>query len=133
MDHEARGPRLVTMSLPIAETVEAGDVLVNDWARPGTFVRSREAGDRGVIGIVTGEPGERFLEQAPLALAGMVVLCKVDATEFPIEVNDLLMGSSLAGHAMRAGENPRLGSVIGKALEPFARGTGIIKVLVMSR
>ena len=124
---------VAAVRIQVAEPVEPGDVLVNDAARPGDFVRAREAGDRGVIGIVTGEPGARFLAEAPVALAGMVVPCRVDATEFPIGANDLLMASSLVGHAMRAGENPRQGTVIGKALEPLEAGTGVIKVLVMSR
>jgi hypothetical protein len=34
---------------------------------------------------------------------------------------------------MRAGESPRQGTVVAKALEPLAAGTGTIKVLVMSR
>ncbi len=54
-------------------------------------------------------------------------------TEIPIEANDLLMASSLAGHAMRTGENSKQGTVIGKALEPLREGTGVIRVLVMSR
>jgi hypothetical protein len=34
---------------------------------------------------------------------------------------------------MRAGENPKQGTVVGKALEPWEAGTGTIRVLVMSR
>ena len=128
-----RDPRSLTVTLPVADRVEAGDVIVNDWARPGSFVRAREAGDPGVVGIIAGEPGARYTDVAPVALAGTVVLCRVDATDIPIETNDLLMASSLAGHAMRAGANPAQGTVVGKALEPMAGGTGLIKVLVMSR
>jgi len=128
-----RSAHVGVFRLPVAEAVEQGDVLVNDGVRPGSFVRARESSDPGVIGIVTGEPGSRYLTEAPVALAGMMVLCKVDATQVPIEANDLLMASSLAGHAMHAGDNPRQGTVIGKALEPLSEGTGLIKVLVMSR
>jgi hypothetical protein len=52
----------------------------------------------------------------PIALMGKV-LCKVDATQAPINVGDLLTTSPTAGHAMKA-DNPEkaFGTVIGKAL-----------------
>jgi hypothetical protein len=62
-----------------------------------------------------------------------VLPCKVDASFGAIAPNDLLVASPTAGHAMRAGENPAQGTVVGKALEPMEAGTGIIRVLVMSR
>jgi hypothetical protein len=49
-----------------------------------------------------------------------------------IAPGDLLVASSIAGHAMRAGANPPQGTVIGKAWQGLdvAQGTGVIKVLV---
>jgi hypothetical protein len=97
----------------VGERVESGDVLSNDPAAPGTIVRSSGPSDPGVIGIVGGEPGSFWPDAAPVALAGTVVRCKADATSAPIRANDLLVSSSLRGFAMRAGENPRQGTVIG--------------------
>ncbi len=54
---------------------------------------------------------------------------KVDASYATIEVGDLLTTSSNPGYAMKA-INPKVGSIIGKALEPLSGGTGIIKVFV---
>jgi hypothetical protein len=71
------------------------------------------------------------LTRAPVVVSG-VALCKVDADYGSIEVGDLLTTSLTPGHAMRADE-PRPGTILGKALEPLDYGTGLIKVLVMLR
>jgi hypothetical protein len=60
---------------------------------------------------------------------GAYARCKVDATTAPIRVGDQLTTSSKPGHARRAKEL-RLGSIIGKALEPLESGTGYIAVFV---
>lgn len=73
-----------------------------------------------------------FIEQGGevfVVTLGAYASCKVDATEAPIEVGDLLTASSRPGHARKA-TNPRLGSIIGKALEALASGTGQIAVFV---
>jgi hypothetical protein len=85
------------------------------------------------VGIVGGEAGAEWRVRAPLALAGTIVPCKVDASYGAIQPNDLLVASPTSGHAMRAGDSPQMGTVIGKALEPLAAGTGTIRVLTMSR
>jgi hypothetical protein len=41
----------------------------------------------------------------------------------------LLVASATPGYAMRAGPNPPQGTVIGKALEKWDTGTGVIKML----
>lgn len=64
-----------------------------------------------------------------LVTLGAFAHCKVDATEAPIEVGDLLTSSANPGHAKKA-TNPKLGSIIGKALEPLKEGTGYIAVFV---
>jgi hypothetical protein len=117
----------------VEEAVEAGDVLSNDLENPGTARRTTVASDAGVVGVVAGEPGTIWKDKAPLALAGAIVLCRVDATYGAIAPNDLLVASSTPGYAMRAGESPRQGTVVGKALEAWEAGTGTIRVLVMSR
>jgi hypothetical protein len=65
-----------------------------------------------------------------VALAGKVY-CKVDASETPVAVGDLLTTSAKPGHAMKA-EDPHkaFGSVIGKALQSLSEGPGLIPVLV---
>ena len=55
--------------------------------------------------------------------------CKVDATEEPIEVGDLLTSSSNPGHAKKA-TDPKIGCIIGKALESLEAGIGYIAVFV---
>ena len=122
-----------TTLVNVVETVEAGDILANDPRRPGELRRASSAEDPGVVGIAAGESGTTWSEWAPLALAGAVLSCKVDASYGAIAPNDLLVASPTSGHAMRAGENPANGTVVGKALEPLEAGTGTIRVLVMSR
>jgi hypothetical protein len=130
-----------------SEPIEAGDLLVADDLLPGQVRLSSQAADPKVVGVATGEPGvclnwrtrltdANAIEPAPLprvpvALSG-IVQCKVDAGQGAIAVGDLLVASPTPGHAMRA-ENPAPGTVVGKALEPLASGTGPIKVLVMLR
>ncbi|MBI2525481.1 MAG: hypothetical protein HYV93_05820, partial [Candidatus Rokubacteria bacterium] len=65
------------------------------------------------------------------------VRVKVDATHGAIAVGDLLVTSPTSGHAMRSTPVSvsgiamhRPGTVLGKALEPFAEGQGEILVLL---
>jgi hypothetical protein len=50
-----------------------------------------------------------------------------------VEIGDLLVASSAPGRAKRAPADPAVGTVIGKALEPFEGARGTITMLVMSR
>ena len=68
--------------------------------------------------------------EIPLAVVG-ITPCKVSAENGVIRPGDLLVTSSTPGHAMRD-DNPKVGTVVGKALGSFASGTGVIKVLVTS-
>lgn len=69
-------------------------------------------------------------KEVPLAVVG-IVPCKVTAENGPIQVGDLLVASSRPGHAMKGTNRSRmLGAVVGKALEPQNKGTGVIEVLV---
>jgi hypothetical protein len=66
-----------------------------------------------------------------VALFGKV-FCRVDATEAPIGVGDLLTTSSVAGHAMKATDRARMaGAIVGKALAPLASGCALVPVLVV--
>jgi hypothetical protein len=68
--------------------------------------------------------------EVPLAVVG-IVPCKVTAENGPIVPGDLLVTSSIPGHAMKGTDRSRmLGAVVGKALEPMQKGTGVIQVLV---
>ncbi len=129
-----RGTRLQpgAPAVDIREPVEPGDVLANDARMPGILGRANSAADPGVIGIVGGDPGTTWTTRAPLALAGTIVTCKVDAGYGAIQPNDLLVASPTPGHAMRAADTAP-GTIVGKALEPLDAGTGVIRVLVMSR
>ncbi len=127
------------MVLPGEPDLMPGDVLAID--SDGRMVRSREPYETTVAGIYSTEPGfvagSRFDEDGnplepeaiPLALVGIVPV-NVSAENGAIQPGDLLVASSTPGHAMGAGANPPVGTVLGKALEPFDSGTGVILVLV---
>jgi len=50
-----------------------------------------------------------------------------------IRIGDLLVTSSVRGHAKRAPANPAPGTMIGKALGAMSGRTGSVEVLLMSR
>lgn len=51
-----------------------------------------------------------------------------------IQVGDLLVSSSTPGYAMKGTDRTRmLGAVVGKALEPLTKDTGVVQVLVTLR
>jgi hypothetical protein len=92
-----------------------------DWDKPAK-------GDGEERGAYTMEEMAAQFNEVPLAVVG-IVPCKVSAENGAIRPGDLLVTSSTPGHAMRD-EDPRTGTVVGKALESLASGTGSIKVLV---
>jgi hypothetical protein len=123
--------------LPAVEGLAAGDVLV--IGAEGRLTRSEKPYQASVAGVHSTEPG--FVGgypmdgpeagTIPLAMVGVVPV-KVSAENGSIQPGDLLVTSSVAGHAMAAGPNPPQGTVLGKALEGWAvdQGTGVIKILV---
>jgi hypothetical protein len=122
----------VAENLKGSETLSAGDVVVIDPAGTHQLMRCREAYDTRVAGIISTNPtlivGTLITSGGyPLALSG-VVPCKVTAANGAIRPGDLLTSSDLAGHAMKAAEI-RPGTIVGKALEGLAAGTGVIQVL----
>jgi hypothetical protein len=116
------------------------------------IVLSGGANDTMVMGVVSTHPGMLLnsdpveeLERKdgtlayPVALCGRVP-CKVTDENGPIKRGDLLTSSSTPGHAMKAApvyldgqEFYRPGTIIGKALEPFGSGRGMIEVFVSLR
>lgn len=121
-----------------AEAIEPGSVLV--FEDSGALVRCRRSYDRMVAGIVAGAGSFRPAivlgcapsrqRKLPLALTGKAY-CRVDASDSPIAVGDLLTTSDVPGHAMKATDSSRaFGAVIGKALGMIGSGRGLIPVLV---
>lgn len=118
---------------------EPGTVMV--IADDGNLEPSSLAYDKRVAGVVSGagnfRPGiilgatpESQRRRAPVALAGKAY-CKVDASEAPIAMGDMLTTSPTVGHAMKASDPARaFGAVIGKALQPLVTGTGLIPILI---
>lgn len=113
---------------------EPGDVLA--IGPDGNLIQSTEPYQTTVIGVHSTRPSylgnAQFADEdgyAPLALLGVVPV-KASAENGPIQPGDLLVASSTPGHAMRAGENPPQGTVLGKALEPLDEGTGFIMIVV---
>ena len=138
-----------------AVSVEPGDVVTLDPSNPRSVIRAVAPRSTLVVGIYSTNPGfvgsERSWEsdevgldgepvpykradmavmydEVPVAIIG-IVPCKVTAESGSIGIGDLLVTSSRPGHAMRDAD-PRIGTVLGKALEPLASGTGVIMVLV---
>lgn len=137
-------PKWVWVGLPdIAEgifskeNVESSDVVVLDADNPDHVVKSTKPYDQNIAGVISESP---FLymavseDQKPLALVGRVK-CKVCGENGAINPGDILVTSSLPGHAMKADNSKiKCGSIIGKALEKFdGNGEGKIVVLVNSR
>jgi len=122
--------------LPAVEGLEPGDVLV--IGSDGKLARSTQPYQPTVVGVystqpgfVGGQPVEGELEShVPLAVVGVVPV-KASAENGPIRPGDLLVASSIPGHAMKASPNPPIGTVIGKALEGLEENTSIIRMLVI--
>jgi hypothetical protein len=151
-----RGGDLV---LTNADCAEDFDIVDADSCEPGTVVVMTEAGalrasrsqyDRTVAGVVSGAGGyrpgvildrpyrdphvmthsDRGARRLPIALLGKV-FCKVDASDRPVRVGDLLTTADVPGHAMRAVDRERaFGAVLGKALGSLDGGRGLVPILV---
>ena len=121
------------------ESYESGDVLVIDPSGNGVRL-SYEAYDTGVIGVVAPDAtvdgnGEILAvimgAHGPIAEDGsrLVGYVKADASYGAIQAGDLLTTSETPGHAMVASD-PKIGTILGKALEPLAEGQGLIRVFI---
>jgi len=125
-----------------------------DAYEPGDLIAISETSDRCVaksdtpystlvVGVYATKPGVLLTERnindslddtIPVGVVG-VLPTKVSGENGPIRRGDLLVASSLSGHAMKGTEQDRmLGAIVGKALQNFdGSGTGIIKVMVNAR
>jgi hypothetical protein len=121
-------------------TYSPGDLMVVDPSSDRQFKQVSEPYSTLVAGIYATKPGilatphtmddPRLATEIPLAMVG-IVPCKVTAENGPIHRGDLLVSSSTPGHAMKGTDRNRmLGAVVGKALGPLDKGTGVIEVLV---
>lgn len=122
-----------TVQVEVGGTVSGGELLALDPAGAPELRPATVESDPRVVGIVAGEPGAAWTGTAPLAVAGTIVLCRVDASAGAIAPGDLLVTSATPGHAMRSGTAPAPGTIVGKALEPLAAGQALIRVLAMAR
>lgn len=126
----------------VAEMLPAdGDLLPGEVlaiGADGRLVRSSMPHQRTVVGVystapgfIGGQPTEgAAVGTVPLAVIGVVPV-RASAENGPIHPGDVLAASATAGYAMRADADPPAGSVVGKALESLADGSGVIRMLVM--
>ena len=130
----------------VAEWVQArkpiapGTLVILDPRFANAVVPSGHAYDTRVAGVVSARPGvilgEAGTGKVLVASTGRVKV-KVDATGYPIKIGDLLVTSDKPGVAMkslpiivRGVRIHRPGTIVGKALEPLAKGTGEIFILL---
>ena len=120
--------------------LEKGTVVVIDDEHAGRLKSSTSAYDTRVAGVISGangiNPGLSLQQEGAIeggqdvAVSGRVYV-RADASTAPIKPGDLLTTSGLRGHAMKATDHGRaMGAVIGKALTPLERGTGLVLILV---
>ena len=126
--------------VPATVDMQPGTVVVLNRTRDNEVTPSTNAYDTAVAGVVSAQPGlvlgEKGSSKEQIATTGRVKV-KVDATMRSIRVGDLLVTSAKTGMAMvsqpvdLAGiAMHRPGTLIGKALQPLATGTGEILVLL---
>jgi hypothetical protein len=126
--------------VPSSEQLSSGTVVVLDTTKSNQVVSSGIAYDTRVAGVISAQPGITLGESGEgkvlVATTGRVRV-KVDASRGPIQIGDLLVTSDVSGVAMKseavefAGRKMHMpGTIIGKALEPLAKGSGEILVLL---
>jgi len=126
--------------VPVTEPVSAGTVVVVSNDESNSVTPSIHAYDTRVAGVISAQPGltlgEGSATKAKVATTGRVKV-RVDASTHPIARGDLLVTSDKPGTAMFSEaldlggvKIHRPGTLIGKALEPLAKGPGEILVLL---
>jgi len=124
------------------ETYEPGDVLEISPDHTRRLRKSTGAYSTRVIGVYATKPGvllsnlsidDDHSTRVPAGVVG-VIPTKVTMENGAIAPGDLLVAAATPGHAMKAGPDAPIGSIIGKALTPFT-GTapGVIDVFVNIR
>ncbi|MFZ0750491.1 MAG: hypothetical protein WAM70_14095, partial [Pyrinomonadaceae bacterium] len=127
--------------VPSSEQLAAGTVVVLDTTKSNQVIASGTAYDTRVAGVISAQPGITLGEggegKVLVATTGRVRV-KVDASRGAIQIGDLLVTSDVPGVAMKSKavnlggvQIHRPGTIIGKALEPLAKGSsGEILVLL---
>ena len=126
--------------VPSSQALATGTVVVLDSTKSNYVIASEQAYDTQVAGVITAQPGLILGEggegRVLVATTGRVKV-KVDATNGPIKIGDLLVTGDKQGFAMKSlpldvggVRLHRPGTLIGKALEPLAGGQGEILVLL---
>jgi hypothetical protein len=151
------GPADFAEMLPVSRSKEdyaPGDVLV--IGADGKLTLSDKANATNLAGVYSAKPG--FLGDTAIAAHGIevydspptqerlavallgIVPVKVTDENGPIHPGDLLTTSSTPGHAMKAKavvingvEIYPTGTILGKALESWGQGSGVIQVLITLR
>lgn len=123
-----------------SQDLPAGTVVVLDSNRSNQVIAATQAYDSRVAGVISFQPGIALGEQGEgrvLVAATGRVKVKVDASNGPIQIGDLLVTADKEGFAMKSVPVEiggirlhRPGTLIGKALEPLEKGTGEILVLL---
>lgn len=126
--------------VPATEQFAAGTVVVLDETTANQVTSSNSSYDTRVAGVVSEQPGialgEKSENKVLVATTGRVRV-RVDASKSPIRIGDLLVTSDVAGTAMKSepitigGRKMHApGTLVGKALEPLEKGSGMILVLL---
>lgn len=126
--------------VPTTLDLAAGIVVVVDPTRNNAVLPSERAYDTRVAGVVSEHPGVLLgvasADKAKIATTGRVHV-RVDATQAPICIGDLLVTSDEPGTAMKSipvvingRKFHQAGTIIGKALEPLPSGKSEILVLL---
>ena len=115
----------------VVGTVVAGDVVSLVAGSPGAVVLSAGPEDALVIGCAqdseTPPPGRIAVATSRIAL------CRVDASFGAVAVGDYLTPSPVPGTSMRAAPDGPRAAALGRAIDPLASGTEVIRVLLGSR
>jgi hypothetical protein len=126
--------------VPTTHALPAGTVVTLDPTKSNHVEASSQSYDTRVAGVISAQPGialgEKGENKVLVATTGRVRI-KVDASLGSIQVGDLLVTSDTPGLAMKSQpvniggiQFHRPGTLIGKALEPLAKGRGEILVLL---
>ena len=141
-----------------ASPAEPGDVMVISLVEDRSVEKCSEANSTRVFGIYSTDPGfvgserkwdvvepglkdsralrlndmREMYNEIPVAVLG-IVPCKVSAENGAVQPGDLLVTSSTPGYAMKAPDDVRIGTVVGKAMGSVPAGSGVIRVYVTIR
>ena len=122
---DGRQDALAGLEAYVSKGVEqSGDVMIIDFAERRTMRKAATSYSTMVAGIYSTKPGvlanpyglddPKLAAEIPLAVIG-IVPCKVTTENGAIQAGDLLVTSSLAGHAMKGTDRSKmLGAIVGK-------------------